>query len=161
MGIYDDDNIEEVQCDKYLTFLIDEQTYGIDIKDVVEIVSMQPISKVPEFAEYAKGIINLRGKVIPVIDVRARFYLPESTYDSRTCIIITNINNMEIGFIVDSVQEVIDLEPDQIEDAPRLSGGYAHRFVSGVGKWNERMVLLLDSQKMLNEQELDVLEQQL
>lgn len=161
MGIYDNETIEEVQCNKYLAFLIDGQSYGIDIKDVVEIISMQPISKVPEFAEYAKGIINLRGKVIPVVDVRARFYLAESDYDSRTCIIINNINGIEIGFIVDSVQEVIDLEEEQIEEAPKLSSGYSHRFVSGVGKWNGKMVLLLDSQKMLGEQELDILGQAL
>lgn len=159
MSIYDEDKVEEVLSDKYLTFLLDGQSYGIEIKDVVEIVSMQAISKVPEFAEYAKGIINLRGKVIPVIDVRLRFHLQEKEYDSRTCIIITNINDLEIGFIVDNVQEVIDLNQAQIEDAPQLANGVAHRFVSGVGKWGEKMVLLLDSQKLLKEEELNILSQ--
>ncbi len=161
MGIYDEEKVDEIQSDKYLTFLLDGQSYGIAIKDVVEIISMQPISKVPEFAEYAKGIINLRGKVIPVIDVRLRFGLLEKEYDSRTCIIITNITGVEIGFIVDNVQEVIDLEQGQIEESPSLSNGTAHRFVSGVGKWGDKMVLLLDSNKLLREEEVDVLSQRL
>lgn len=159
MGLYEEEKQEDVQSDKYLTFLVDSQSYGILIKDVVEIISILPISKVPEFADYAKGIINLRGKVIPVIDVRLRFKMPEKAYDSRTCIIIASINNLEVGFIVDNVQEVVDIQFDQIEEAPKIANGYAHRFISGVGKLDGKMILLLDSQRLLSEDELSVLNQ--
>jgi purine-binding chemotaxis protein CheW len=149
---------ENLEINQFLTFAVEGQSYGIAISDVVEIISLCPISKVPQFAGYAKGIINLRGKIIPVIDVRLRFILPEKEYDGRTCIIITNINELDIGFIVDEVQEVLDIDPADIEPAPKLTGSYAHRFIRGVGKRESKMILLLDSQKLLSEEELATLD---
>ncbi|MDR1070896.1 MAG: chemotaxis protein CheW [Gracilibacteraceae bacterium] len=147
-----------VALNQYLTFAIDEQSFGISISDVVEIISLCPIARVPQFSGYAKGIINLRGRIIPVVDVRLRFHMLEKPYDSRTCIIITNINELDIGFIVDEVQEVVDIDQDDVEPAPKLTGSYAHRFIIGVGKRLGKIILLLDSQRLLNEEEVAALD---
>ena len=103
-----DEKEEDVNLDteKYLTFLIDKQYYAYPIKDVREIIEMQPITEIPEFPSYAKGIIDLRNKVVPIIDVRLRFYKPEIEYTERTCIIVLDIKDIQIGFIVDTVDEV-------------------------------------------------------
>ncbi|MDR0434862.1 MAG: chemotaxis protein CheW [Gracilibacteraceae bacterium] len=148
----------ETALNQYLTFAVSEQFFGISISDVVEIISLCPIAQVPQFSGYAKGIINLRGRIIPVVDVRLRFHLPEKEYDGRTCIIITNINELDIGFIVDEVREVMDIDPADVEPAPKLTASYAHRFITGVGKRSDKMILLLDSQRLLNEEETAALD---
>lgn len=157
--MYEEEKVDEIQSNKFLTFMIDEQNYGIAIENVIEIISMLPISTVPEFGQNAKGIINLRSKVIPVVDVRLCFQLPEKEYNDRTCIIITGIDGLEIGFIVDEVREVIDIEQKDIEDPPQLGTGYAHRFINGVGKRDDRMILLLDGQKLVSEEALGILKE--
>lgn len=155
--MYEDENVTEVQSNKFLTFMIDKQYYGITIENVIEIISMLPISAVPEFGQNAKGIINLREKVIPVIDVRLCFHLPEKEYNDRTCIIITGIQGLDIGFIVDEVSEVVDINETDIEEPPQLGTGYAHRFINGVAKKDNKMVLLVDGQKLVGEETLNTL----
>lgn len=119
------DELEENEInetsEKYLTFLIDKQYYGFHINDVKEIIEMQDIIPVPEFPDYAKGIINLRSSLIPIIDVRLRFCKTELDYNERTCIIILNLKEIEVGFIVDTVDEVIDIDKADIDPVPRLS----------------------------------------
>lgn len=155
--MYEDENVNEVQSNKFLTFMINKQHYGIAIENVIEIISMLPISAVPEFGQNAKGIINLRNKVIPVIDVRLCFHLPEKEYSDRTCIIITGIEGLDIGFIVDEVSEVVDINQADIEEPPQLGTGYAHRFINGVAKKDNKMVLLVDGQRLVSEETLNVL----
>lgn len=136
---------------KYLTFFTEQQLYGVPIADVVQIIGIQTITQVPEFPSYAKGIINLRGSIIPVIDIRLRLGKMERDYDERTCIIVTSIADRLIGFIVDSVDEVTDIGEDEISPPPKLSGDQTSAFLTGIGKQEKRVVLLLDSQRLLGQ----------
>lgn len=147
---------EEME-NKYLTFWTDGQIFGIPIYDVVQIIGIQEITPVPESPAYSKGIINLRGNIFPVIDVRIRFHKEEVPYDERTCIIVTNINGSYFGFIVDSVDEVTNIEKDQISPPPSLSlsaNSYT-AYLTGIGKLKDKVVLLLDTSKILSEDELE------
>lgn len=147
----------DLQADKYLTFLIEKQFYAFSIKDVIEIIEVQDITPVPEFPDYVKGIINLRGRIIPVLDVRLRFHKAEASYTERTCIIVVNIQGLDVGFIVDTVDEVIDIDKENISGPPMITSDRSTKYVVGVGKVNGRIILLLDSNKMLNESEIESL----
>ena len=156
----DEEKLNEINTtsEKYLTFLIDKQFYAFHINDVVEIIEMQDITPVPEFPDYAKGIINLRGSLIPVIDVRLRFCKNEADYNERTCIIILNLKEIKVGFIVDTVDEVVDINKSDISGVPKLSDAKTRKFIQGVGKISKKIVMLLDAQKMLNDEEIKGLE---
>lgn len=144
--------------EKYLTFLIDKQFYAFHISDVVEIIGMMDITPVPEFPDYAKGIINLRGILIPIIDVRLRFCKNEMDYNERTCIIILNLKDVQVGFIVDTVDEVVDIDKMNISAVPKLSDTKTRKFIEGVGKLTNKIVMLVNAQKMLNDEEIKGLE---
>lgn len=137
---------------KYLTFWTDKQLFGVPIADVVQIVGMQKITPMPESLPYAKGIINLRGDIIPTIDVRLRFGKPEAPYDERTCIIITSIHDTQIGFIVDEVNEVADIAEQEISMPPRLrSDEVVNDYLTGIAQKNGAVILLMDTEKILSE----------
>lgn len=146
---------KEENVTQYLTFEIDKQYYGFDIKNVVEIAKIQEITAVPEFPSYVKGVINLRGRVIPVIDVRLRFHIEELAYNDKTCIIILNVGGIDIGFIVDTVDEVVMLNDDEIEGSPMFGNGRSTIYITGVGKLLHKIVFILDADKMFNEAEMD------
>ncbi len=151
-------NIEEDTLkDKYLTFFTDNQLFGIPIADVVQIVGVQEITPIPDFPNYAKGIINLRGSIIPIIDVRLRLHKEEAGYTERTCTIVTNINDVSIGFIVDAVNEVTNIEKDNISQPPKVGKDYVNTYITGVAKIDNKVVLLLNTQKMLSESELELI----
>jgi len=153
----ENNNIEEDTLkDKYLTFFTDNQLFGIPIADVVQIVGVQEITSVPDFPDYAKGVINLRGAIIPIIDVRLRLHKEEAEYTEKTCTIVTNINEVYIGFIVDAVNEVTNIEKSNISDPPKMGRDYENRYVTGVAKIVNKVVLLLDTQKMLSEKEIEL-----
>lgn len=143
---------------KYLTFWTDNQLYGVPICDVLQIVGIQTITEIPEFPSYAKGVIDLRGSIIPLVDVRLRFHKDEIPYDERTCIIVTNIDDLSVGFIVDSVDEVADIDDDNISPPPKLSSDSItnNAYLTGIGKLGDRVVLLLDTNKILNENDIDL-----
>lgn len=140
---------------KYLTFWTDKQMFGVPIADVVQIIGIQEITPIPNSPAYAKGVINLRGNIIPVIDVRLRFGKTESVYGERTCIIVTQLDDSLIGFIVDSVDEVTTIEDDNISPPPRVSKDRTNAFLAGIGKLENKVVLLLDTGKILNEEEIE------
>lgn len=149
--LYDD---EDTQKDKYLTFHIGTEDYGIAIANVTEIIGIQSITEIPEMPDYIKGVINLRGKVIPVMDVRSRFKLEPRAYDERTCIIVVEIDSTAVGLVVDRVNEVADIPEDQVEPPPkskRKGGGY----IQGIGKIGKEVKILLDINKILYEEELE------
>lgn len=159
-NILDRFNTEEefdMQSNKYLTFLIEKQFYAFPIKDVIEIIEVQAVTTVPEFPAYVKGIINLRGRIIPIIDVRLRFHKEEAEYTERTCIIVVSITGIDIGFIVDTVDEVLDISDENISAAPMITSDRSTKYIIGVGKMNSRIILLLDANKMLNEDEISSL----
>lgn len=144
----------DLQQTKYLTFIVDRQYYAFPIKDIIEIIEVQDITFVPEAPDYVKGVINVRGRIIPVIDVRLRFRRQEAEYTERTCIVIVKIGEVEIGFVVDTVDEVVDLQDENISAPPKVQTDRSARYITGVGKIDERIVLLLDAEKMFSEDEL-------
>jgi len=144
--------IEDTQRGRYLTFIIGKEVYGIEIKYVTEIINMQKITEVPELPEYIKGIINLRGKIIPVMDVRLRFRKEAKEYNDRTCIIVVDIEDISVGLIVDSVSEVITITEDNIVPPPDTNTGFNNRYIKGIGKVGDEVKLLLDCGKLLTDE---------
>jgi purine-binding chemotaxis protein CheW len=146
---------EDTQKGKFLTFSIGREDYGIEIKFVTEIIGIQDITEVPELPDYVKGIINLRGKIIPVIDVRIRFKKEPKEYNDRTCIVVIDIKETFVGLIVDNVAEVINIEDSNIVPPPDIKTGFHNKYVKGIGKVGSEVKLLLNCDKLLNDDELD------
>lgn len=150
-----EDTAEDTQRGKFLTFSVGKESYGIEIKYVIEIIGMQDITDVPELPEYLKGIINLRGKIIPVIDVRLRFKKEPKEYNDRTCIIVIDVRDISVGLIVDTVSEVLTIDEENIVPPPDIKTGFHNRYVRGIGKVGTEVKLLLDCDKLLNDDEID------
>lgn len=154
-----EDEEEEQQENKFLTFSISDETYGINILSVVEIIQIVEITKIPESLDYIKGIINLRGKIIPVMNVRLRFAMEEKEYDERTCIVVVNIHGIQMGMIVDAVSEVTEIPQDYIETMPSTSNAEQNKYVQGIGKTNEGVTILLDLDKLVGQEDVAHLNQ--
>lgn len=155
--LYDDDD-EDTQKDKYLTFTVGKEDYGIEIYHVTEIIGIQKITDVPDMPEYIKGVINLRGKVIPVMDVRLRFKMTAREYDDRTCIVVVNVKSAAVGLVVDTVKEVADIPEKQIEPPPDVSEGNRQMFVRGLGKMGEEVKILLDVEKLVHKEDVAIVQ---
>ena len=153
-------NLNEMDEDtlkgKYLIFSMGNELYGMEIRYITEIIGIQPITVVPEMPGYVKGITNLRGKIIPVMDARLRFKKEVREYDDRTCIIVIDTNDVSIGLIVDSVSEVISMRDEDIAPPPEITKG-GHQYIKGIGKAGDTVKLLLDCQKLLTDEALDTL----
>ena len=143
------DEEEDTQEGQYLSFNIGKELYGIEIRYVTEIVGKQSITEIPEMPDFVKGVINLRGSVIPVIDVRLRFSMQEREYDDRTCVVVVKINESPIGLVVDTVSEVISIAPELISPAPAVSSAKSNRYIQGIGRMEKRVIILLSVDKML------------
>ncbi|HDH57489.1 MAG TPA: purine-binding chemotaxis protein CheW [Bacteroidetes bacterium] len=142
---------------KYLTFSLGSEEYGIEIRDITEIIGIQNITDLPGVPNYVKGVINLRGKVIPVMDLRLRFMIEEKEYDERTCIIVVNVKGMAVGLIVDSVTEVLDISAKDIEPPPIVNQSGVSRYILGLGKAGDEVKIILDTQELLFGEELDLI----
>lgn len=154
----DDDFLEEdTQKGKYLTFVLGNESYGIGIEYVTEIIGILPITEVPELPVFIRGIVNLRGRIIPVMDMRLRFKKDFVSYDERTCIIVVDIKENSVGLIVDSVSEVTNISDENIVDQPMLSSGMTNQYIKSIGKVGTDVKLLLDCDKLLTHHEMDVL----
>ena len=141
--------IEDVMRGKYLTFLVGDAGYGIEISYVVEIISVQEITLVPHTHAYVKGIINLRGTVIPVIDMRMRFGQGEVEYTEKTCIIVLSMDEMSVGILVDGVQDVSDIDDENIQDPPKITGNMLKNyFIKAVGISGGEVKQLVDVYKV-------------
>lgn len=134
---------------KYLTFILDTEQYGLEITKVREILGVLPITPMPQAPHFVKGVINLRGKVIPVIDARTKFGMMEKEHTPETCIIVVDVNNTWIGMIVDTVKEVMDITNDQIEDPPNFGMGGDSGAILGLGKMGDKVKILLNIDKVL------------
>ncbi len=148
---------EDTQKGKYLTFCIGNENYGIPIKFVTEIIGIQAITDVPELPNYIKGIINLRGKIIPVMDVRLRFKKEAKEYNDRTCIVVVDINEISVGLIVDQVDEVLAIPESDIVPPPDPGTGFNTRYIQAIGKVGEGVKLLLDCERLLSDDEVRTL----
>ena len=134
----------------YLTFAVDNEDYGVDIAYVTEIINMQAVTEVPELPPHIKGIINLRGKIIPVMDVRVRFNKTAGNYNDRTCIIVVDIGDTGIGLIVDMVRDVMHIdEGDIVPPAAGAPAAGGNRYISGIAKTGDRFKLLLDIERLV------------
>ncbi|MGN7765070.1 chemotaxis protein CheW [Paenibacillus sp. 22594] len=151
---YEETLEEDTQRDKYLIFSLGSQFYGIEIQYVTEIIGIQPIAAIPDLPEYITGIINLRGKIIPVMDVRMRFHMDPEPYNDRTCIIVIDILDEVLGLIVESVSEVLPILPEEIVSAPDSPGGGG--FVTRIGKTGHGVKLLVDCAKLLRDAEVEL-----
>ncbi|MCM3038266.1 chemotaxis protein CheW [Paenibacillus motobuensis] len=144
---------------KVIVFKLGEEEYGIEVNKVQTIERMMPITRVPKTFSFVKGVINLRGVVIPVIDLRGRFGLPESELSDQTRIIIVTANEMEVGFIVDSANDVIDINSDIIDSPPDVVGGVKAKYLRGVARISEeRLLVMLNLSEVLNRSEIIQLE---
>lgn len=135
---------------KYLTFTVGGVGYGLDVRVVTEIVGLQRITSIPDVPNYVKGVINLRGKVIPVMDVRARFRLETQAYHERTCIIVVQVGDAKVGLVVDAVSDVLSIPDEDIEPPPAVGLGPDNRFISGLGKVGDGVKLLLDARVLID-----------
>ncbi len=147
---------------KYLTFTLAEEEYGIGILKIKEIIGMMPITSVPKTPEFVKGVINLRGKVIPVIDLRLRFGMEELEYTDRTCIIVVEIESQTgivmIGIVVDAVSEVLNIKKEEMEGTPSFGAKLDTEYILGMAKMEGGVKILLDIDQVLNTEELSMLQ---
>lgn len=136
---------------KYLTFALGHEEYGLEILQVREIIGLMDITSVPRVPEYVKGVINLRGKIIPVIDLRLKFGMEKVEYTNETCIIVLNVADMMMGVIVDKVSEVLDITQDRIEPTPKFGTSLHTDFITGIGKVGDKVKILLNIERVLTE----------
>lgn len=153
------DSIDDVsKTEKYLTFILADEEYGLEILKVREIIGMMKITSVPKTPNYVRGVINLRGVIIPVIDLRLKFNLAETKYTPETCIIVVNVEMKKkevlMGIIVDTVSEVLDIPEGNIEDPPSFGGNIETEYILGMGKVKNGVKILLDIDKVLSSKEL-------
>jgi purine-binding chemotaxis protein CheW len=139
---------------KFLTFFLAGEEYGLEILKVQEIIGMMDITPVPRSPDYVRGVINLRGKVIPIVDLRLRFGMTAAERTAETCVIVVEANRIQTGIVVDQVSEVLDIAQDNIEDAPAFGADVQTDYILGIGKAQGRVRLLLDIDRVLAGQEI-------
>ncbi|MBO5473897.1 MAG: purine-binding chemotaxis protein CheW [Lachnospiraceae bacterium] len=151
----------DTQKGKYMTFKSGNEYFGLKIQYVNEIIGFQTITAIPETEDYIKGLINLRGKIIPVIDVRLRFKQPPFEYNDRTCIIVINVKSTVVGLIVEKIAEVVEIKEENILPPPTIgrSDKTQNKYVYGIGKVGDSVKLLLDPDKLLNDEDMSLIEQ--
>jgi purine-binding chemotaxis protein CheW len=153
-----DEQVQPVEGGKFLSFFLGKEEYAIEILKVQEIIGLMPITPVPRMPEYIKGVLNLRGKIVPVMNLRTRFGLEEVEYNEETCIIVVQEKEYLMGIIVDKVSEVADIEGSQIEEVPSIGAGEQSEYLSGIGKVKEVVKMIVDVEHVLFEVPDEVLE---
>ncbi|MBZ0200816.1 MAG: chemotaxis protein CheW [Ignavibacteriaceae bacterium] len=144
---------ESTEILQLVSFLIGNEEFGVDILYVQEINRMLPLTKVPNSPDFVEGVVNLRGRVIPVIDLRSKLGMPKKAHDKNTRIIVVEVNSNTIGFIVDAVSEVIRIPANITEAPPELAAGVDTEFIKSVGKLEDRLLILIDLEKMISAKE--------
>jgi purine-binding chemotaxis protein CheW len=143
---------------KYLTFVLAGEDYGLEILKVREIMGILDITTVPHTPDYVKGVVNIRGKVIPIMDLRLKFGIPEAEYTEQTCIIVVYVGQVEVGIIVDRVSEVMDIKEEEIEDAPEFGADVDTHTILGMSKAGDKVTILLDINKVLGRDDVAALQ---
>ena len=156
-------DVNEKQRNKYVTFKSGNEYFGLKIEYVNEIIVYQEITEIPESDDYIKGLINLRGKIIPVIDVRIRFKQEPMEYTDRTCIIIVNVNDIVVGLIVEKIAEVVEIKEEDILPPPSIVIGgdekVQNKYVYAIGKVGDSVKLLVDPDRILKDEDITLMEQ--
>lgn len=153
--------LEDTQQSRYLAFTVGSETYGIEIGNVKEIIGLQPITPLPEAPGHVKGIINLRGRIIPVVSSRLRFGMPEADYTDRTCIVVIQSAGADVGLVVDSVSEVLPINEENIVPPPALQPSGKAAVVRGIGMVGNDVKLLLDCQTLFCDEERSIYEKEI
>lgn len=151
-----------VETRQYLTFVLDEEVFAVDVAKVREILDFTTVTKVPMTPEFMRGVINLRGSVVPVIDMRLKFGMTKTEKTVNTCIVVVEVNldndTAILGALADSVQEVVELEPEQIEPAPKIGTRLRTEFIHGMGKHNEQFIMILDIDNVFTVDDLSIVQ---
>lgn len=149
----------ETTGNEFLAFTLGKEEYGIDILKVQEIRGYEAVTRIANAPEFIKGVVNLRGIIVPIVDMRIKFNLGEPTYDQFTVVIILNISGRVIGMVVDSVSDVITLASEQIKPAPEMGSAFNTDYLVGLGTLDERMLILVDIDKLMSSAEMGLIEQ--
>lgn len=149
---------QEVETSQFVTFLIAGEVYGVEVLRVQEIIGMTNVTHVPNSMHFMKGVINLRGTVVPVVDMRLRFNMDEKDYDNFTVILIVEVKGHMVGMIVDSVADVVDIPVKNIQDTPHFSASIQTDYIKGIGRIEEDLVIVLDVDRILSTEELEKME---
>jgi purine-binding chemotaxis protein CheW len=143
---------------EYLTFMLGNETYGIDILKVQEIRGYDTVTHIANAPEFIKGVINLRGVIVPIVDMRIKFKVGEPTYHEFTVVIIMNVLDRVIGMVVDGVSDVVALTPEQIRPAPEMGAALDTTYITGLGAQNDQMLILVDIEKMMSSEEMQLID---
>ena len=143
---------------EFLAFTLGQEEYGIDIQKVQELRGYETVTRIANAPEFVKGVVNLRGIIVPIVDMRIKFNLGTPTYDQFTVVIILNINGRIVGIVVDSVSDVIDLTPEQVKPAPEMGTAFSTDHLIGLGTLDERMLILVDIDKLMSSAEMGLIE---
>jgi purine-binding chemotaxis protein CheW len=147
---------------QYLTFKLNDEVFGVDVAQVREILDYVKITKVPQTPDFMRGVINLRGSVVPVVDMNMKFGMPQNEKTVNTCIVVVEVkldnDTTVIGALVDSVQEVFEIEPGNIEPAPRIGTKLKTEFIKGMGKRDDKFIIILDIDKVFSSEELELVQ---
>jgi len=149
---------EPALASEYLTFTLAGETYGIDILKVQEIRGYDAVTRIANAPEFVKGVINLRGVIVPIIDLRIKFKVGEVSYHQFTVVIIVNVLGKVVGIVVDGVSDVVELSGDQIKPPPDFGGALDTRYLTGLGTLNDEMLILVDIEKLISSDELNIME---
>ena len=153
------DNGAQAGANEFLTFTLGAEEYGVDILKVQEIRGYGTVTRIPEAPDFVKGVINLRGTIVPVVDMRLKFKLGQADYNTFTVMIILNVADRVVGMVVDSVSDVVALTPGQIRPAPELGSSVGAQFLTGIGTLDQRMLILLDIERLMTSAEMALISQ--
>ena len=143
---------------EFIAFTLGQEEYGIDIQKVQELRGYETVTRIANAPEFVKGVVNLRGIIVPIVDMRIKFNLGMPTYDQFTVVIILNINGRVVGMVVDSVSDVINLSPEQVKPAPDMGSAFSTDHLIGLGTVDERMLILVDIDKLMSSTEMGLIE---
>jgi len=149
----------EAAGQEFLAFTLGKEEYGLDILKVQEIRGYETVTRVANAPEFVKGVVNLRGTIVPIVDMRIKFKLGEPTYDQFTVVIILNIAGRVVGMVVDSVSDVITLTPEQVKPAPDMGSAMSSNYLIGLGTLDERMLILIDIDRLMSSADMGLIEQ--
>ncbi|KDE39109.1 Positive regulator of CheA protein activity (CheW) [Nitrincola lacisaponensis] len=153
------DSINQNLMQEFLTFTLGEEEYAIDILKVQEIRGYDAVTRIANTPDYIKGVINMRGVIVPVVDMRLKFHLGNATYDQFTVMIILNLGQRIVGMVVDSVSDVIALNPEEIRPAPDFGSTFDTQYLLGLASVGERMAIVVDIEKLMTSQDMGLIDQ--
>jgi purine-binding chemotaxis protein CheW len=150
--------VNDAASREYLVFSLGEEEYAVDILKVQEIRGYENVTRIANVPDFIKGVTNLRGVIVPIIDLRLKFHLDKVEYDGQTVVIVVNVDDRIVGIVVDGVSDVMSLAPDQIKPAPEFGVTLSSDYLSGIGSLEDRMLVLVDIEKLLTHEEMQLVE---